>query len=320
MASDRNSRITLARRLLWGRLRAFVFLIIGVASSCRAQSTSAFDWAAGEPYRMIPNITYGIANNYVLQLDIWRNKVLDGPLPTVIYIHGGGWIGVDRASTGPLLIPYLAMGWNVVNVEYRTARVSLAPAAVEDCRCALRWVIHNAQQYHFDVTRLIVSGNSAGGQLALMTGLLTPDAGLDSQCPGDEPLRVAAIVNWFGITDVADLLAGPDRQDFAVTWLGSRPDRMEVAKRVSPLTYVHSGAPPVITIHGDADRSVPYSQAVRLHEALNRAGVPNELVTIPGGGHGSLEPGATRFAYRRIREFLEQHGLRSLESEMDESR
>jgi len=320
MPGDDNPEIRFGRRMLWRHVRAISFLITGVASSCLAQSTAAFDWAAREPYRMIPNITYGIANNYVLKLDVWQNKVLNGPLPTVVYIHGGGWIGVDRASTAPLLLPYLAMGWNAVNVEYRTAQVSLAPAAVEDCRCALRWVIRNAQQYHFDVNRLILSGNSAGGHLALMTGLLTPDAGLDSQCPGDEPLRVAAIVNWFGITDVAKLLAGPNKQDYAVMWLGSRPDRIDLAKRVSPLTYVHPGAPPVITIHGDADPSVPYSQAVRLHEALTKAGVPNELVTISGGGHGSLTPNETRFAYGHIREFLEQRGLRSLESEMNSAR
>lgn len=103
-------------------------------------------------------------------------------------------------------------------------------------------------------------------------------------------------------------------------WLGSRPDRLDVAKLVSPLTYVHPGAPPVITIHGDADPSVPYSQAVRLRDALNEAGVPNELVTIQGGGHGSFSPTQTRPAYERIREFLEQRGIRSLESEMNQAR
>ena len=68
--------------------------------------------------------------------------------------------------------------------------------------------------------------------------------------------------------------------------LASLPDRMELAKRLSPLTYVRAGLPPVLTIHGDLDTDVPYQQGVRLHEALDRAGVPNEFVTITGGKHG----------------------------------
>ena len=84
------------------------------------------------------------------------------------------------------------MGWNVVNVEYRLARVSGAPAAVEDCLCALRWIIRNAKQYNIDITKLVVSGSSAGGHLALTTGMIPPSAGLDRQCPGNEELKVAA--------------------------------------------------------------------------------------------------------------------------------
>ena len=63
-------------------------------------------------------------------------------------------------------MPWFEMGWNVVNVEHRLARVSLAPAAVEDCLCSLRWVAANAARYNFDVNRLVVTGGSAGGHLA----------------------------------------------------------------------------------------------------------------------------------------------------------
>ena len=86
-------------------------------------------------------------------------------------------------------LPYLEMGFAVVNVTYRLARVSEAPAAVEDCRCALRWVIQNAKEYGLDVNRLVVTGYSAGGHLALTTGMLPASAGLDRQCPGPDNLR-----------------------------------------------------------------------------------------------------------------------------------
>ena len=84
--------------------------------------------------------------------------------------------------------------------------------------------------------------------------------------------------NWYGITDVVDLIErapGPSGS-FTEAWLGSTNDLEEVAKRVSPLTYVRQGLPPVLTVHGDADPIVPYSHGVRLHQALDEAGVPNE--------------------------------------------
>jgi acetyl esterase/lipase len=221
-----------------------------------------------------------------------------------MYIHGGGWLNGTKDNSALALLPYLARGWSAVNVEYRLARTSLAPAAVEDVRCALRWIWTNAGRYHFDTTRVVVTGGSAGGHLALMAGMLPVSAGLDRRCPGRSEPRVAAIVNWFGITDVADLLQGANEQAYAVTWLGTTLDREAVARRVSPLTYVRAGLPPIITIHGDADRTVPYSHAVRLRDALSNVGVPNVLVTVPKGGHGRFQLAETQRAYAAIWDFL----------------
>ena len=204
-------------------------------------------------------------------------------------------------------VPFLQKGWAVVNVEYRLARVSLAPAAVEDCRCALRWVIEHAKDYKFDPNRLVLMGHSAGGHLSLTTGMLPASAGLDRECPGDKELKVAAIVDWFGITDVNDLFDGPNKQDYAIAWLGSLPDREQIAKRVSPLTYVRPGLPPILMIQGDADDTVPYSHSVRLHAALDKAGVPNELLTIPGGKHGGFSHAELETAYAHIWAFLAKY-------------
>ena len=260
-------------------------------------------------YRIVSNVTYLTANNWEAKLDVYVPREAGAPNPTVIYIHGGGWVGGAKETSWLQLVPYLEAGWSVVNVEYRLARVSLAPAAVEDCRCALRWVIRNARQYNFDTSKLVVTGHSAGGHLSLTTGILPPSAGLDRECPGNEELKVAAIVNWFGISDVVDLLDGPNMKEYAVAWLSSMPNREEIARRVSPLSYVRAGLPPIITIHGDADPTVPYTHAVRLQEALNKAGVPNQLVTIPGGKHGGFSHDETLRAYSAIRDFLSKHNL-----------
>src|SRR5215813_4483741 len=266
------------------------------------------------PYRIVSNITYLTANNFEAKLDVYSRMDASEPQPTLIWIHGGGWTGGNKESQTFSLLPYMEMGWNVVNVEYRLARVSLAPAAVEDCLCALRWVIRNAKQYNFDTNKLVVSGGSAGGHLALTTAMIPASAGLDRQCPGNEELKVAAVVDWYGITDVADLLEGANMKTYAVQWLGSMPNRVDVAKRVSPLTYVRSGLPPIISIQGDADPVVPYSHSVRLQDALKKVGVPGELVTIPGGKHGGFTRAENHKAYAAIKAFLRKHGLMTTSS------
>ena len=288
-------------------LPVFLCLVLAgpAASQATREQTAAVRTAA--QYRVVPNVVYSVADNYESKLDLYLPRGQQGPRPTLIQIHGGGWTGGSKESNALTFLPYLEMGWAVANVEYRLARVALAPAAVEDGLCALRWIIRNAEQYGLDTGRLVVTGYSAGGHLALTTGMIPASAGLDRQCPGNEPLQVAAIINWYGITDVGDLLDGQNMRSYAVQWMGSMPNRYEVAERVSPLTYVRGALPPVLTIHGDADPTVPYEHALRLREALTAAGVPNQLHTVPGGGHGNFTVDQYQVIYGVIREFLERH-------------
>lgn len=280
----------------------------------RAAFAQETNWAelASFDYGITADVVYGHANNTPLLLDLWQNTAAKGPVPTLMYIHGGGWMIGDKGGAVNLFLPYIKRGWNVVNVEYRLGGNSQAPGAVEDSRCALRWIYDNADRYHFDLNRIVVSGHSAGGHLALMIGMLPNGTDLDSECPADagaRPLKVAAIVNWYGITDVNDLLQGPDRKTYAVAWVGANPEKHKIAEELSPLTYVRRELPPIITIHGDHDPTVPYSQAVRLKKALDATQVPNELVTIPGGVHGSFSDAETLRAFAEIWKFLEAHGF-----------
>jgi len=292
---------------------AIVPILVGMALAgpIHAQTTEAQRAAVvmAASYRVVPNVVYQVASGYEAKLDLYLPRGQQGPVPALIQIHGGGWVGGSKERNSLTFLPYLEMGWAVINIEYRLGRVALAPAAVEDCLCALRWIIRNADQYNIDVSRLVVTGYSAGGHLALTTGLVPSSAGLDLQCPGNEPLEVAAIVNWYGITDVGDLLDGKNMKSYAVQWMASMPDRYAIAERVSPLTYVRGGLPPILTIHGDADPTVPYSHAERLRDALDDAGVANQLHTVAGGGHGNFTLDEYQAVYEVIRAFLKQHGL-----------
>lgn len=293
------------------RKLALAILAALPALSQTSAQTSSLDWAthAANQYRVIPNVTYLTASNVDLKLDIYQRTGVTTPQPTIIYMHGGFWVAGTKENAIMALMPWLEMGWNVVNVEYRLGRQALAPAAVEDCMCALRFINTEAKTYNIDTTRLVVTGESAGGHLALSLGMIPESAGLDLQCAGAPLPRPAAVINWYGITDVADVIDGPNRANNAAKWMGGMPNKMEIAKRVSPLTYVRAGLPPILTIHGNADMTVPYQEAVRLHEALSKAGTPNQLLTIPGGKHGGFTPEERTKIYATIREFLGKHGL-----------
>jgi acetyl esterase/lipase len=277
-----------------------------------AQLSPSASWAAtaASSYQTAANLTYLTATGHESKLDIYFRRGVTTPQPTVVFFHGGFWAAGAKENAVMSLIPWMEMGWNVVNVEYRLARVAPAPAAVEDSLCALRFLAAQAKTYNIDVARIVTTGESAGGHLSLASAMIPESAGLDRQCAQAATTpKVAAAVNWYGVTDVSDVIEGPNRANAAMTWLGSLPNRQEIAQRVSPMTYVRSGLPPILTIHGDADRVVPYQHGVRLHEALSKVGVANQLLTIPGGGHGNFTPEQRTVIFTTIRQFLAKHGL-----------
>jgi acetyl esterase/lipase len=318
-----SRRIHFAENLM--RLhRSLLFLVffVALAGIAAAQLTpeERAQVIISNDFEVTPNIVYGVANNYQLKLDVYRPYKAKAPTPVVLVIHGGGWINGSKEDRFLEGLPYMQMGFAVVNVEYRMASVSLAPAAVEDCLCALHWVAHNAQKYNFDLSKIVTSGGSAGGHLALTTGMIPSSSGLDTECAADfngwdaTPLvplpKVAAIINWFGIADVADMLQrAPDTRSYAVAWLGSQPNREEIARRVSPVNYVRPGLPAILTIHGDDDKLVPHAQSVRLHQLLDKAGVRNQLLTIPGAGHGGFTDEQELKGYEAIKVFLISAGI-----------
>ena len=128
------------------------------------------------------------------------------------------------------------LGWNVVNVDYRLLNVAPAPASAEDCLCALRWSYQHAKDYNIDTNRLVLSGNSAGGHLSLLVGMAPASAGFDTQCPGRERSqgrRGHQLVRFPEPDRICS--TAPTARPAVNNWIGNGPNRMELAKRLSPI-------------------------------------------------------------------------------------
>lgn len=215
-------------------------------------------------------------------LDVLQPKApATGDRPGVIVFHGGGWIHSGKETAyRSLCLPYLERGFVVVNVEYRVASQATAPAAVTDALDATAWFFKHARQYNVDPRHIVVTGGSAGGHLALMVGMTPKSAHLGPVKP------IAAVIDGYGITDAVELLAGPNHQSWANDWIPAGPASVELAVKVSPLTYVRHDLPPIFIAQGAEDHTVPVEQSIRLHNALDLDGVPNQLEIVPNARHG----------------------------------
>jgi acetyl esterase/lipase len=248
------------------------------------------------------NVLYTTVGGWNGYLDLYLPRDRSKPVPIVLLFHGGGWNHGAKEDVQRGVLPFLKLGWAVANVEYRLLQVAPAPAAVEDARCALLWLVAHAETLGLDPERIITTGSSAGAHLALMAGLLPPGSQFDKNCAAGTRYRVAVIINKYGITDVVDALK-------RTHWLDGVPNKTELAKNLSPLTYVRKDIPPIISIHGDEDPVVPYEQAVRLHKLLDSVGCINRLYTVHGGGHGKFDYESNRAFAEVTKQFLMDIGL-----------
>ncbi len=235
------------------------------------------------------DVVYTIVNGWEGKLDYYIYPLSKQPTPLVINIHGGGWNhGVKEGQGG--FSPFFKEGFAVANIEYRLTPQAKAPAAIEDTRCALIYLIKNAKQLNIDVNKIVIMGGSAGGHLALMAGLLENNHLFDNNCTGFEKIKVAAIIDKYGINDVGDWAYGPHiTSKSATNWLGSKAKDDVFIKSVSPINYITKNSPPIFIVHGNADPTVSYQQSVVLYKKLVEFGVKTKFLTVDGGLHGKFD-------------------------------
>jgi acetyl esterase/lipase len=279
----------------------------GLASDVVFPQIPAEFWPPKKPLipenvKVTKDVRYGPHPDNVL--DILEPEKRARNRPGVLLIHGGGWIGGSRDWVAEhVCLRYVQRGFVCGNVEYRVAKIATAPAAVQDVLLAARWFERNARKYGIDRRRIVVTGDSAGGHLALMVGMTPESAGLGARS------GVRAVVNFFGIADVADQLQGPNRRDYTVRWVPEKENRADLARLVSPLTHVRKGLPPILTIHGTADPSVPYEHGLRLTRQLNDAGARAVLVSVREGLHGFPKAQTDEIYDRFVWPFLASVGV-----------
>ncbi|HMK24660.1 MAG TPA: alpha/beta hydrolase [Chitinophagaceae bacterium] len=250
------------------------------------------------------DVVYTKVKDWEGKMDLYLPAKDKGLTPIVINIHGGGWNhGVKESQTG--FSTFFKAGFAVANMEYRLTGQATAPAAIEDTRCALTYLIKHAKELNIDINKIVIMGSSSGAHLALMGGLLGNDHRFDGNCKGVENIKVAAIIDKYGITDVWDWSYGPNiRSKSAKNWLGDKAEDKNFAASVSPMTYVTKNSPPVFIVHGDADPTVPYQQSVDLYKKLLEAGVKTEFISVPGGLHGKFDKDKNSEINKAMIEFI----------------
>lgn len=221
--------------------------------------------------------TYKTVDGYELSIHVFTNDSISSLKPVMVYFSGGSWTEGNPEWSFYNCADYAKRGWVAVSVEYRLAdRHETTPfEAVKDARSAIRWLRKNATTYNIDPNRIVVSGNSAGGHLAL-TAVLA-----DNWNESTDDLSISASPNLVLVNaGVYDIYA-----ENATHWILRDLKNKNLAQKISPFHLARKTNVPILIIHGTADNSVSYSTAKIFTEKMQEYSNSIELVTLEGGPH-----------------------------------
>jgi len=293
--------------------------LLAIALACLSPSISLAQPTTNLPPRRAPlpagvkplkDLEYGRASGRAMLLDLYLPAKSEKPVPLIIWIHGGAWMGGSKDNPSPAL-RFISDGYAVAHVGYRLSQEAKFPAQIHDCKAAVRWLRANAAKYNLDPNKFAAWGASAGGHLVALLGL---SAGLKEMEGTVNDLtqssKVQAVVDWFGPTDFlhigdpeSDLRHNaPDSPESKLIG-GAILEHKDLAAKASPIMYVSKEAPPFLIMHGDKDRTVPFNQSELLYSALSKAGAPVTFVPVKGAGHGFGGPEANT----NVKEFLARY-------------
>lgn len=245
------------------------------------------------PERLSQTVRFATIGGQDLYADIYLpSSPASGPSAVVLMMHGGGFIHGKRSQPNGWDRWLAGRGYTVFDIDYRLAPPPTWNQAAQDAACAMHWIAANAQAYHVDGTRILVAGQSAGAGLALQLAFGIADGTVTSSCGGEVPKPVAVFALYppddFRMGWNFNTALGPARaRIFLRNYIGGAPEDFPAQyAAVSAVDHVRADLPPMLIAAGDHDHLVPYEGHVELMKKLNRAGVPNVLLTVPYGEHG----------------------------------
>lgn len=255
---------------------------------------------------LLRDLRYREGPNKQWTLDLAVKKELPAkPRPGIVIIHGGGWLEGDKSSFATRkhrvpgnIVDFAERGFVAATINYRMSGETPFPAALEDCKNAVRWLRAHARDYHLDKHHIGAYGNSAGGHLAMLLGMVGKDAGLEGDGPyQEESSLVQAAASDSGPIDLTQQYRSNRLREVVKRFLGGPPDeaRGELYRKASPMDWIGPAVPPLLLVYGVADEQVPVESADRFVAALGRAGLrdvsyyrlanvdhcPHSLVRIP---------------------------------------
>jgi acetyl esterase/lipase len=261
------------------------------------------------PYGVDASVAYKEVGGEALVLDVFHPSRAAGPVPAVVFVHGGMWAWGRRSDYMDFAGALACAGMGAVLVEFRKADGQGFQEQVEDLKDAIRWVRDHAPEYGFDPNRIGLFGSSSGGHLAALAAFAGDGEGFGDDPPGQSS-RVQACYLLYGVYDlegtpgISPLWAAVIRAYMG----GSYEERPEAYALFSPMAHIDGSEPPTLLMHGTEDRMVPIEQAERCQAALEAAGVPATLLPVEGMGHGfaRLRRGTRPEVIEALMEFFEE--------------
>jgi len=254
------------------------------------------------------DIEYKQVGTQALKLDLYQPKKLTQATPILIFIHGGGWKKGKKEDYLIYLLAFARRGYVTASISYRLAPKALFPAAVEDVKCAVRWLRAHAGEYHIDPNKIAVIGGSAGGHLAMMIGYSSDVAELNGECGADSVTsRVQAVVNLYGPANLTTEYARTHK--LTVNFIGQPYDSIpKIYQQASPFSYLTEDDPPTLIFHGTKDELVPVSQSDSLKRMLDATGIINEYHRLKWWPHTmDLAQSVNEYCQYYMNAFFEKH-------------
>ena len=269
-------------------------------ASCSKDDTNTGGGPASIAAKTTLNVSYGVDPLQKMDIYLPANRTVTGT-KVIILIHGGGWTQGDKNDFNVAIdtLKKRLPDYAIFNINYRLATVgaNLFPTQEMDLKAAVEFIYGNRSTYLVS-DKFVLMGASAGGHLSLLQGYKYTS-----------PVKIKAVVDFFGPTDMADLYNNPGSYPAAAIFLlmgGTTPaTNPTLYQQSSPLTYATATSCPTIILQGGLDPLVnATTQSLALKNKLTTAGAVNEYVFYPTGGHGDWDVATYTDAYNKIQVFL----------------